>query len=271
MDFNEACAQPQMMFSIFTTLVTTIIGTGVGAYAGALFILRKQESTNIYPRKLINNIIDSFKKYKNFNEVNKEFNRTYSLVQKKAVLVALKNLGIPVRVNIIDDRFDIDNIIFDSSIIEDNALKEMKKYVDMGLCDNLFFKEIDSSFHNSSPKIILARKNAIKVLETMKKQKANITAGELALQADLSWNQFEVINVFWKTLMVDNIDGSNDEGKIDAAIQDVKNGIFDHLYYWDSRAYQNMYEQIVTFTNLNANLRLLPLQTAQNNQVTKNN
>ncbi|EOY5690394.1 hypothetical protein ACP7OL_002552 [Salmonella enterica subsp. enterica] len=66
-----------------------------------------------------------------------------------------------------------------------------------------------------------------------------------------------MIYVFWQSLSVtDDIASASsilkyDEEKIDVAVQDVKNGIFDHLFYWDHRAFNNMNEQRSMAQNIN--------------------
>lgn len=242
--------------NLFYNLMTSIVGTIIGAAIGAWAITKLQDSKNKYPRQLLKEIISEFRGYENYQNAKDQFNKR-SLVEKKAVLVALKNLGVPIKINVIDDRFDIDNVFFSDVSIYSPDLDKMERYIELGLCDKLFFNEIDSGFHQSSPKIIRARELSIKVLETMKRQEPLINAGNLAKAAGLSWNQFEVIYVFWQSLSVtDDIASASsilkyDEEKIDVAIQDVKNGIFDHLFYWDHRAFNNMNEQRSMAQNIN--------------------
>ncbi|EHX6289914.1 hypothetical protein K1940_001803 [Salmonella enterica subsp. enterica serovar Larochelle] len=237
-------------------IATSLIGTAMGAAIGALTITKLQDSKNKYPRQLLRTIISEFRGYESYQEAVNQFNKR-SIVEKKAVLVALKNLGVPVKINIIDDRFDIDNVAFSDIPISIPDLEKMESYINLGLCDKLFFNEIDSGFHQSSPKIIRARELAIKILETMKRQEPSITAGNLMKAVGISLNQFEVVYVFWQSLDVtDDIASASgvlkyDESKINIAIQDVKNGIVDHLFYWDHRAFNNINEQRFMAQNIN--------------------
>lgn len=86
----------------------------------------------------------------------------------------------------------------------------------------------------------------------------SISTGELSKISGLSFNQFEGVYVFWKTLNVStvvfNVDGQYDcdQVKVNEAIQDVKNGIFDYLYYWDHRILENINSQRLMADNLNA-------------------
>ncbi|NCG50734.1 hypothetical protein [Serratia fonticola] len=163
--------------------------------------------------------------------------------------MALKNLGVPVKVNLVDDRFDIKNIEFLDHAIDREEIDKMKKYVELGLCDELFFNDIDSGFFQSPPKIIRARETAIRVLETIKLVGFSPydKLYKLIKAAKTSPSQFDVIHVFWNSIyIVDDTDINNlkyDEKKIDSAIQDVRDGIFDHIFYWDYRAFTNMNEQ----------------------------
>jgi hypothetical protein len=235
-----------MIENILEVLISslgTIISSLVGTFFGAWIIIKRQESKNIYPRELLIDILNMFEKYneKPYSKAQDDFN-TRSSVEKKAVLVALKNLGVPVRINIIEDRFDIENIAFDKITIKKEELEKMKKFVDHGLCDTLFFKEIDNNFHNVPPKLLRARNMAIQALESCKKsitddKKPPFTNGYIAEQSGLSWNQFEVIGVCMS--MIDY----TTKDKIDAAIKDVKDGIFDHLFYWELNSFSNITAQ----------------------------
>ncbi|EOY5690393.1 hypothetical protein ACP7OL_002551 [Salmonella enterica subsp. enterica] len=171
--------------NLFYNLMTSIVGTIIGAAIGAWAITKLQDSKNKYPRQLLKEIISEFRGYENYQNAKDQFNKR-SLVEKKAVLVALKNLGIPIKINVIDDRFDIDNVFFSDVLICSSDLDKMERYIELGLCDKLFFNEIDSGFHQSSPKIIRARELSVKVLETMKRQDPLINAGNLAKAAGLS-------------------------------------------------------------------------------------
>lgn len=245
------------------SILTSIIGTGFGAYAGAKLITNQQEAKKRYPRELLMNIISDFSDYSNYKEAEGQFNKR-SMIEKKAVLVALKNLGIPVKVNLVDDRFDIDKIEFLAFPVNIKEIEKMKKYVALGLCDDLFFNDIDTGFYQSPPKIIRARGIAIKVLEAAKRLDPSIRydiAG-LARAAQISTSQFEVVYVFW--LSVDILEETSsvtqryDDKKIDSVIQDVKNGIFDHIFYWDFRAYINMNEQRKMAANANIMMNNFP-------------
>lgn len=243
----------------FPGFFTAFLGTAIGAFAGAWAITKLQDSKNKEPRKILLRAINGFEGYKTYFDAAKEFNKL-SLVEKKAILVALKNLSIPIKLKLINDRFDLEEVLFEKDEIKSDDLSRMRKYIKDGLCDKLFFNEIDSSFHQAPPKTVRAREYAIKILDAMRHHDLTITAGKLAKVAGLSFNQFEVVYVFWKTLNVATNESSEqgkyecDETKINEAIKDVNDGIFDHLYYWDHRAFENMNSQRLMADNLNSNV-----------------
>lgn len=236
------------IFTIIVTGIITIIATFIGAWTGAQVIIRKQELKNSYPRKLISDILVILSSYKNYSDAQSEFNK-YSIVEKKAVVVALKNLGVPIRIGIIDDAYDIENITFDNKVVSKEFVAKMIDFVNKGLCDDLFFKEISSGFYNATPKIIFAREIAIKYLKTLLifgDALSTASLKSIIKSADIDFNQYQVIQVFCNT--VDISDGVNNrthslEEKIESAITNVKNGVFDHLFYWDFRAFDNMNSQ----------------------------
>ncbi|HHH1368325.1 TPA: hypothetical protein ACPZHQ_002259 [Yersinia enterocolitica] len=220
----------------------TILATFIGAWTGAWVIVRRQELKNIYPRELLSGVLNKFLGYPTYDKAKDEFNK-YSLVEKKAVIVALKNLGVPIVINIANDTYDIENIKFDEKPVTKEAITKMIDFVNKGLCDDLFFKEIGSNFFNASPKIIFARELAIKFLDALSTQPNTTTINDIMRVASINFNQFQVIQVFWSTVDVFNDDNTLSGTKIKNAKANVKNGVFDHLFYWDFRAFSNLSSQ----------------------------
>jgi hypothetical protein len=213
----------------------------IGTWGGAWVIIKRQEAGRKYPRQLLLEILETLKGYDTYRLAENHFNNR-STVEKKAVLVPLKNLGIPLRIDVIDDSYDVEHVHFDDKAVDKRAIEKMCDFVKRGLCDDLFFKEIGADFYNASPKIILARDLAIRFLDGWATQPNTATIADVMRAARVNTNQFQVIEIFYKT--VDVIENGNAAAaKIDAAKQNVRNGVFDHLFYWDVRAYENMNSQ----------------------------
>lgn len=187
-------------------------------------------------------MLTKFLGYSTYDKARDEFNK-YSHVEKKAVIVALKNLGIPIIINITDDAYDIENVGFSEKPVSEEAINKMIDFVNKGLCDDLFFKEIGSNFFNAPPKIIFARELSIKFLDALSTQPNTTTVNDVMRVASINFNQFQVIQVFWSTVDVFNDDNTLSSEKIKNAKANVKNGVFDHLFYWDFRAFSNLSSQ----------------------------
>lgn len=213
----------------------------IGTCAGAWVIIKHQNSKNKYPRELIIEILNVLKKYKTYKKAEDDFNAR-SIVEKRAVIVALKNLGVPILIDVINDSYDVNHVRFDDIEVDEKAIGKMKDFVEKGLCDNLFFKEIESNFYNASPKIVFARNLALKFINTLASQAGNATIMHVLGAAKINLNQFQIIAVFQQTVDV-FLDDNVCKHKIDDAKDNIRNGVFDHLFYWDIRAFNNLNSQ----------------------------
>jgi hypothetical protein len=249
--------------NIIASIIGTCLAAYLGTYWGSKLIIDQQEKNKKPSRDLLNSIISDFSKYQKYKSAEEQFN-TRSVIEKKTVLVALKNLGVPVKINLVDDRFDIEKIEFLDSDIKEEEIKKMKEYVSLGLCDALFFNDIDSGFFQSPPKIIRAREIAIKVLQSIElidfQPKDDLN--KLIKAAKITTSQFDVVYVFWLSLYIIDKVGDDtieyNKEKINTVIQDVKNGIFDHLFYWDHRAFNNMNQQMQAAASMSSIMDYLP-------------
>ncbi len=245
---------------LLITGVVSIVMAFIGTWCGAWVIIKRQESASVYPRKLILEVLNTLDEYPNYHAAESHFNNR-STIEKKAVIVALKNLGVPLRINVIDDCYDVSHVIFDDKQIDKAAITKMKDFVTKGLCDDLFFKEIGADFYNASPKIIFARNLAVSFLDALGLQSNAATISDVLRAAKINLNQYQVIEVFWNTVIFTN-DNKICTDKINEAKINVKNGIFDHLFYWDIRAFANMNSNRSLADNLN---RLVVGSPVQNN------
>lgn len=100
------------MNDILISLLTGTIGALVGTFFGTYFLARKQENKidkvrNIAIKGL--NIIKGYAKdKKTFSAANNEFNSKINIAEKRAILVAMHKLGIPI-INTEKDTFNILN------------------------------------------------------------------------------------------------------------------------------------------------------------------
>lgn len=237
-------------------LVSAFIGTFIGALIGAITITKLQEIKKSYSRKLLKDVLNVISGYKKYNDAQGEFNNR-SVVEKKAVAVALKNLGVPIKVNVINGNYNVEKVEFDDFDVNKNLIEKMIEFVNLGLCDDLFFREIGEGFYNATAKTVFARGLANKCLDAMRVLSEYGKIADLIKAAGIDYNQYQVVEVFLKT--VDVYDGGElIDSKLDAAKNNVNNGVFDHLFYWDFRAYQNMNSQMSLAENLNRNINPPP-------------
>lgn len=223
------------------TLISSLLTAFIGTFVGAFVVIKRQEARSRYPRKLMLEVLKQLKKYDSYQKAESEFNNR-SVVEKKAVLIALRNLGIPLRIDVINDSYDVSNVHFDDLSVNKESIDKMIDFVKKGLCDDLFFKEIGESLYNASPKIVFARSLALRFLDALTTQPGTASVEHVFSSAGMNFNQFQVIQVFYST--VDFIEsGSVSQEKIEFAKKNVKNGVFDNLFYWDYRAFSNMNSQ----------------------------
>lgn len=250
MIFMESLTNMVVDWGAVINFLCVLAATGVGAYVGGWLIIKRQESKHQYPRELIAEILSEFSGYKTYQKAENGFNNR-SNVEKKAILVALKNLGVPIRIRIVNDQFNIDHVFLDDVDINKNDIKKMINFVKHGFCDDLFFKEIGENFFNSSPKIVYAREIALKVIEAARTLQKSPENNEILIKAaNISWYQFEIVFVWWISISPyqDN-EIINDE--IDTIIKSINDGIFDHLFYWDSRNFFNVHQTRLMASNFN--------------------
>lgn len=232
-------------------LVGTAIATAIGAWVGAWAVFKKQENKNSYPKKLMIEMLKSFKNNKKYSDAKNEFNKRLS-IEKRAVAVALKNVGVPIIINISNDEFDIENVDFEKKDISEKELEAMIDYVEKGFCDDLFFREIGKGFYNAPPKIIFARNIALKFLNALSPAVSSLTIQDVLDIAHLTFSQYQVIQVFYDTVNMVGANKKISQEEVDLAKKNVKDGIFDHLFYWDYRMYQNMISQKTMADNVNS-------------------
>lgn len=93
-------------------------------------------------RQIAIKALDVFGRYakqgQSFDMAASEFNNSLDVVEKRAVLVALCKLGIPV-VKPINDLFQIEDVKFEHKALDKYTIDLMKGQVNKGNCDDLFF------------------------------------------------------------------------------------------------------------------------------------
>lgn len=148
-----------ILINIGVALVSAIVGT----FLGSLFLLwiqrAKLKNVREVAIKALKIFVDYAKDGQTFLSATSEFNNKLSVVEKRAVLVAIRKLGIPVAFPI-NEPFNIQDIKFDSDVIQKKELKLMIEQVKKGNCDSMFFADIEVYLSTNSR--LLAVRNIAK-------------------------------------------------------------------------------------------------------------
>ena len=86
------------MISIIVTLLTTAIGAFIGTMYGSKKLYEYQQSGKVATRKTALKAVNILKKYAGqpYTNAQFDFNTSLSISEKRAVLVALHKLGVPI-------------------------------------------------------------------------------------------------------------------------------------------------------------------------------
>lgn len=233
-------------------LVAGIAGALIGTYGGSFFLNkfqdRKMKKVRTIAVKALKIIKEYAKSNNTYSKIAYEFNNKLSVSDKRAVLVALHKLGIPIETG--TKKLNINNINFLELVIDSNEIAGMILQVESGLCDHLFFSDIESYFSanlrlNSVREI--GKKYVKTVLEKSKYDKASnminrpeqwhesFTQGEL--------NSILVLAGQLNTSKYFNAQGNPDEAAISKLVAEIEVGIWDNYLFWEYEAYSNVIAQ----------------------------
>lgn len=254
---------------IIITALTALIGGIVGTYGGSYFIGRKQQKQLNNVREIAINALDLFKKYKNktYHDAANDFNVTFTITDKRIIIVALYKIGIPV---IVGHRgtLNLKNIDFMASDISESEIENMKRQIRRGNCDNLFFEDAEEYF-NKNALDKYKRSIAIKFIDKVLKRTRIAEDKQSIIYPNEWWLDFSVgeINIvcIFKSklsdpILYDDETRSIKQEKIQEIIEEINNGLWDTYLYWTYDAFLNVQAQ-----NNMANLfcNMIPRQPAE--------
>lgn len=240
-----------VIFQIIIPILTAVVGGWVGAYFGSKYrewqdTSEKEKVRNIAIKAL--NIIKSYSA-KPYTEAESEFNNSFSIAEKRTIIVALHKLGIPIGIPS-NEKFNVKKIHFIDSIIDSEVIDDIILQIKKGYCDKLFYIDPDPYFADSYT--LLAKRNAGKkyVLEVLAKSKVDTTTKQLIEPIDLgtifSLGEFKSIQVLRDQVrdqMYFDKTGMPIKEKIESLIKDIDLGLWDMYLLWSFEAYQNVKEQ----------------------------
>lgn len=237
---------------VLIPILTAVLGGWVGAYFGNKY----RENKETYERERVRGVaikaLNILKSYSmmSFRKAEGEFNKTMSIAEKRAIIVALHKLGIPFGVPS-NETFNIREVHFiDTAIIEDD-IDDIILQITKGYCDNLFYIDPDTYF--ASNFTLFAMRNAGKkyVTEILARSKVNPETKILTEPVDLgsvfTLGEYKAIQVLREQVrdqMYFDENGEPIKEKIDTLMKDIDLGLWDSYLLWNFENYQSVKAQV---------------------------
>lgn len=263
-----------ILSNISITILTAIISGFLGAWFQYWFQNRKVNKVRGIAIKALKIFQGYAKKKQTFDMVASEFNNKIDIVEKRAVLVALCKLGIPV-VRPVDDSFHIENVRFEHEEIDKETIELMIGQVNKGNCDDLFFSDVEAYF-SSNTRLMAVRAVAKKYVDVdfayCYYDKLTNQIHHTKIATDLfTPGELNILTVFkirssWDTFFDEN--GKVVPEKLDNLKKEIDLGIWDTYLFWDSESYFNIQTQN-KMANVFTNAVLLNLEAQQKGQTNK--
>lgn len=247
---------------ILIPILAALLGGFVGAWFQNLFLLHKTNKV----RKIAIRGLCVFKKYakdgQSYDTAASDFNNELNVVEKRAVLVALCKLGIPV-VKPVDNVFDIAHIRFEHEKISKDSLFLMTEQINKGNCDTMFFSDVDEYFSSNS-RLYATRAVAKKYVDVdLSKSRLNKHTQQI-IHPDLATNLFTPgeLNILYVFRYHTNLDtyfdgvGNANQTRMQQLKKEIDLGLWDTYLFWDWEAYQSVRNQnniAVAFANVMQN------------------
>ena len=233
------------------TLGVGAIGALIGTYCGAYFLHRRTEEKTKKIRDIAIRGLNIIKFYarQSYKDAISQFNTELNISEKRAVVVALHKLGVPIEVST-KDVFDIKKIKFYDKLIEAAEIEDMIGQISRGHCDNLFFMDVESYF-TANLRVKAVREVGKKyVNEVLKYSTINIQEQKIIypFEWDKKFTPGEIQTILVLIARVNNSDyfkgnGEPDYDKIETLIKEIEIGLWDNYLFWDYDSYQNMRSQ----------------------------
>lgn len=247
------------LISVLTALIAAFIGGFFGAWFQYWFQNRKTNKVRLIAIKALDVLARYAKPGSTYADAAAEFNNTLNIVEKRAVLVALCKLGIPVEKSL-DGLFDMAMVRLESKPIDKDTISLMKGQVNKGICDDLFFSDVDSYF-SSNLRLLALRAVAKKYVDLdlslcVCDKKSQIVNHPTEMSRQFTPGEICALYVFrTKSCMSDYFDenGRAIPEKMERLKEEIDLGLWDNCFYWDYEAYQNIQSQnqmAMAFSNI---------------------
>lgn len=237
------------MTEILIGIITALIGGFIGTFLGSYLISKRQERKMSKTRKIAIKALDIIKGYiekgQPITNAENEFNRQFSIPEKRAIIVALHKLGISIGVAV-NETFNISKICFVKKNIDVKTIDDIKTQINNGYCDNLFYVDPDTIFSTNS---LFTLRNVAKkyVTEVLSKSTLNIKENKIDFESGWEKNftlgELKSLLVFNEQVNVPiNFDGNGKplQNRIESLQKDIDLGLFDTYLTWNYEIYFNV-------------------------------
>ena len=137
-----------MWADITIALASALIGT----FFGTFFLARREENKVKKVRAIAIRALEIIKGYAKYNgtynKACQEVNTKLNIAEKRAVIVALHKVGLPIQTPV-NMMFDIKNIQLSNDVIDKDLLDDAKNQIEYGHCDHLFYEDPDKFFQKT--------------------------------------------------------------------------------------------------------------------------
>lgn len=233
-------------------ILSGIAGALIGTFFGAYFLNRYQQSDKERIRKIAIRAAKIFKSYKgkSFVDAQSEFNNKLTLAEKRAVIVALHKLGIPIETPH-SRTFNVNEVEFYDQVISEESIDDIIMQINNGLCDHLFFLDVENHF-SANLRLMALRNIAQRYVEKVLSR--SVLVQHNRIQHIQNWTnlfspgELETIWVFRDKVansLYYNIDGKPDPTKLATLLREIEIGLWDSYLFWDFSSYQNVNNQNV--------------------------
>ena len=233
--------------SFLSGAVGALIGTGFGA----ILIHWLSRGSTRAVRKLAKSALDVFSDFakngQKYADAAKTFNNKFNIAQKRAVMVALHKVGLPIVIPE-DGSFEYANVKFEKSTIDKDFVADMKNNIKKAYCDEYFYEDF-SAYISKDARINAMRKIAVRyVNEVLAKssldENKNVHYPDNWL-SKFSLGEKRTIYVLHKTVLDESYyaQGLPLDSQMQKLINEINVGIWDSVLQTDYIAYENMINQ----------------------------
>ena len=251
-------------------IVIALLSALIGTYFGTFFLSKREESKVKKVRKIAISalkIVANYSKHNGtYDKACHELNTKLNIAEKRAVIVALHKLGLPIRIPA-NAPFDIKEIHLSNDEIDSDLLEDIRVQIERGHCDHLFYEDPDKYFSDNM-RIYTLRELAKRFIEdtlghsTYKPEEEKIWYPDNWLTS-YSWGEKKALFVF-RSQVTSSVyfhnDGTPDQDKLSQLQTEVDTGLWDNYLLWVAETYDNL------SSGTNLSNKFLQMANAQSTQ-----